>query len=94
MAFDSKPNGSQPHHRARDAMPEAPRPAPSVWNALREDGIQWHGQVLIVGAGVDIPALMVLTLGRLVLLCEGETALDVPRSWLRPRSTLPQSSSP
>jgi endonuclease YncB( thermonuclease family) len=88
MAFDSKPNGQSPRSPSGADLPEAPRPRPEIWNALREDGIQWEGQVLIVGAGIDIPALLVLTLGRLVLISAGELVLDIPRGWLRPEPKL------
>lgn len=78
MAFDSPSPGP----------PEAPRPVQNLWHELRQERVQWEGQVLVVGSGVDIPALLVLTGDRLALIHDGTLALDAPRSWLRPEPRL------
>jgi endonuclease YncB( thermonuclease family) len=88
MAFDSSNNGQTPRRSSHISLPEAPRPSAGVWDSFRDDGIQWEGQVLIVGSGVDIPALLVLTGSRLALLSGDTIALDVPRTWLRPEPKL------
>lgn len=84
MAFDSTSPGQTPRRSTSDTPPEALRPAADLWHSLRQEGIQWEGQVLVVGAGVDIPALLVLTGDRLALIHEGTLALEAPRTWLRP----------
>ena len=84
MAFDTSPN----KHTPGSASPEAPRPSTAAWNSLRDDGIQWQGQVLLAGVGAEIPALLVLTANRLTLVISGENALEVPRAWLRPEPKL------
>ena len=88
MAFDSPSYGQTPRRSTSDTPPEAPRPAADLWHSLRQEGIQWEGQVLVVGSGVDIPALLVLTGERLALIHEGTLALEAPRSWLRPEPRL------
>ncbi len=88
MAFDSSSNAQASRRPSPGNLPEAPRPNADIWNSLREDGLQWEGQVLIVGSGVEIPALLVLTDTRFALVSGGELALDVPRSWLRPEPKL------
>ena len=87
MTFDSSSPANRSNSPSSD-LPDAPRPRPEVWTALREEGIQWDGQALIVGQGVEIPAYLVLTLDRLVLASAGEVMLDVPRDWLRPEPRL------
>jgi len=88
MAFDSTSQGQTPRRSTSDTPPEAPRPTADLWHSLRHEGIQWEGQVLVVGAGVDIPALLVLTGDRLALIHEGTLALEAPRTWLRPEPRL------
>ncbi|MBA3380101.1 MAG: hypothetical protein H0T93_14580, partial [Chloroflexia bacterium] len=88
MAFDSTSPGQTPRRPTSDTPPHAPRPAADLWHSLRQEGIQWEGQVLVVGSGVDIPALLVLTDDRMALIHEGTLALEAPRSWLRPEPRL------
>ncbi len=68
--------------------PEVGRPSGSEWTALERDGVQWEGQVLIAGAGTHLPARLILTRSRLVLVTERAIVLDVARSWLRPQPML------
>ncbi|HEV2066582.1 MAG TPA: thermonuclease family protein [Thermomicrobiales bacterium] len=68
--------------------PEVGRPSGPEWTALERDGVQWEGQVLIAGAGTHLPARLILTRSRLVLVTEHAIVLDVARSWLRPQPVL------
>jgi endonuclease YncB( thermonuclease family) len=88
MAFDSRSGGQQSRRSSQPSAPPAPRPTGQEWNALREDGIQWEGQVLLAGSGIDVPAFLVLTSSRLILFSNGQPALEVPRTWLRPEPKL------
>jgi endonuclease YncB( thermonuclease family) len=88
MAFDSRSGGQQSRRSSQPSPPPAPRPDGQEWNALREEGIQWEGQVLLAGSGIDVPALLVLTSSRLILFSNGQPALEVPRTWLRPEPKL------
>lgn len=88
MAFDSTSPGPTGRRPVGGALPEAPRPGAELWRTLREEAIQWEGQVLVVGDGLDIPALLVLTSERVALIHEGTLALEAPRGWLRPEPRL------
>ena len=88
MAFDSRSGGHTPRSSSPALLPTAPRPSATEWSALREEGIQWEGQVLLAGMGMDLPALLVLTSTRLVLVANGAIALEAPRTWLRPEPKL------
>ena len=88
MAFDNSTNRQTPPSPSPDALPEASRPSTATWKSLRDDGVQWDGQVLLTGAGAAIPAMLVLTSNRLALISGGEVALEVPRAWLRPEPKL------
>lgn len=88
MAFDSRSGGHTPRSAPPAMLPTAPRPSAAEWSALREDGIQWEGQVLLAGMGMDLPVLLVLTSTRLVLVANGAIALEAPRAWLRPEPKL------
>ncbi|MBA2469129.1 MAG: thermonuclease family protein [Chloroflexia bacterium] len=88
MAFDSTSPGRAPRRSTPSTPTEAPRPGAELWHALRDEGIQWDGQVLVVGSGTEIPALLVLTGERLAMIHEGTLALEAPRSWLRPEPRL------
>lgn len=88
MSFDSTSPGQTARRSTTDTPPEAPHPGSDLWHALRDERIEWEGQVLVVGSGVDIPALLVLTGDRLALIQEGTLALEAPRTWLRPEPRL------
>ena len=88
MSFDSRHGGRNSRPATPALLPHAPRPSAAEWSILREDGIQWEGQVLLVGAGMDLPALLILTSTRLVMVANGEVALEAPRTWLRPEPKL------
>ena len=88
MAFDSRSGGRTSHSAPPAMLPNAPRPSAAEWSALREEGIQWEGQVLLAGMGMDLPVLLVLTSTRLVMVANGAIALEAPRTWLRPEPKL------
>lgn len=96
MAFDSSPggpaHGPSPTKGTRMPSPEVERPSGAAWSALEADGIRWEGQVLVVGAGTEIPARLILTTRQFVLVNGGEVILDVPRTWLRPGAQLVDDS--
>ncbi len=75
-------------HNARGEPAFAPELSSAARQELRDEGIQWEGQVLITGTGSGIPALLVLTADRLLLIANGETALEAPRLWLTPEPKL------
>jgi len=77
----------KPDSRASDG-PEVGRPSGQEWTSLERDGVEWEGQVLIAGAGTHLPARLILTQSRLVLVTERAIVLDVARSWLRPQPML------
>jgi hypothetical protein len=56
MSFDSRQGGRNSRPAPPALVPNAPRPSAAEWSILREDGIQWEGQVLLVGTGLDLPA--------------------------------------
>lgn len=78
----------KPNEREMNAPPsslrDVERPRGAAWRALQVDGIDWEGQVLVVGADLDLAARLVLTRRRLVLIRGGQIALEFPRAWLRP----------
>lgn len=96
MAFDRSPggpaHGPSPTKGTRMPSPEVERPSGAAWSALEADGIRWEGQVLVVGAGTEIPARLILTTRQFVLVNGGEVILDVPRTWLRPGAQLVDDS--
>lgn len=69
---------------APSALRDVERPRGAPWRALQADGIEWEGQVLIVGADLDLAARLILTKRRLALVRGGQIALDLPRGWLQP----------
>lgn len=64
------------------------RPSFHIWQPLEAEGIQWEGQVSIVGGASDMPALLAVTSQRIALIANGKIALDFSRSWLRPSPRL------
>ena len=68
--------------------PEAPRPHAEAWRAIEAEGVRWEGQALLVGVAQDLPVRLILTDERLVLVANGEIALDIPRHWIRPEPKL------
>src|SRR5699024_5487778 len=59
-----------------------------MWHSLVAESIRWEGQVLIVGDDLDMPALLVTTRERVVLIANGEIVLEIPRAWMRPAPEL------
>ncbi|HEU0164901.1 MAG TPA: hypothetical protein VFQ54_07640, partial [Thermomicrobiales bacterium] len=70
------------------SVPEVPRPTGVIWEELAAEGVVHESQVLIVGLGADLPARLILTRERLALVNDGEIAIEVPRTWLRPSPKL------
>src|ERR671911_715061 len=64
------------------------RPRGATWRSLQSDGIEWEGQVLLVGGEVDLAARLIVPKRRLALVRGGNLALDIPRDWLRPEPRL------
>ena len=65
-------------------VPMVPRPRPPVLDDIEHEGISWEGQVLIVGQGDDIPALLFVTAERFLLTSGDTILLEAPRTWLVP----------
>jgi endonuclease YncB( thermonuclease family) len=60
------------------------RPRGAAGRKLQADGIVWEGQVLLLGAEVDLAARVIVTQHRLAFSRGGAIILDVPRAWLHP----------
>ena len=60
------------------------RPHGSAWRALHAEGILWDGQVLVAGAGAELPLRLIATTQRLTFTKGGAFVLDVPGEWLEP----------
>src|SRR5690606_11639352 len=73
---------------SRSPLPVVDRPSFHIWQPLEAEGIQWEGQVSIVGGASDMPALLAVTSQRIALIANGKIALDFSRSWLRPSPRL------
>lgn len=69
---------------ANGGAPLVGRPRGAGWRALQADGVQWEGQVLLVGADVDLAARIIVTQRRLAFARGGNVVLDVARAWLHP----------
>lgn len=69
---------------ANGGAPLVGRPRGAGWRALQADGVQWEGQVLLVGADVDLAARIIVTQRRLAFARGGNVVLDVDRAWLGP----------
>ena len=48
--------------------PDVARPRGATWRSLQSDGIEWEGQVLLVGGEVDLAARLIITKRRLALV--------------------------
>ena len=76
------------HREQRDGdaeqTPIVGRPRGPLWRRLQADGVVWEGQVLLVGAEVDLAARVIVTQKRLAFARGGDLVLDVPRAWLQP----------
>jgi endonuclease YncB( thermonuclease family) len=70
--------------RSTRDVPPVGRPRGATWRSLQADGVVWEGQVLLVGADVDLAARMIVTHRRLVFVRGGDVVLEIPRDWLRP----------
>jgi endonuclease YncB( thermonuclease family) len=73
---------------SRSPQPTVDRPSFHIWQPLEAEGVQWEGQVAIVGGASDMPALLAVTSQRIALIANGQIMLDFSRSWLRPSPRL------
>ncbi len=71
-------------HRSKRDVPPVGRPRGAAWRSLQADGVVWEGQVLLVGADVDLAARMIVTHRRVAFVRGSEIVLEIPRDWLRP----------
>ena len=71
-------------HRSTRDVPPVGRPRGAAWRSLQADGVVWEGQVVLVGADVDLAARMIVTHRRVAFVRGGEIVLEIPRDWLRP----------
>ncbi|MBA2753257.1 MAG: hypothetical protein H0U40_02180, partial [Chloroflexia bacterium] len=72
----------------RRYVPEVRRPRGPSWRTLQADGLIWECQVFLVGAEVDLAALLIVTRNRFALARGGSVVLETDRAWLRPAPRL------
>ena len=77
------PERDQLRSNPRD-VPPVGRPRGTAWRTLQADGIDWEGQVYLVGDDVDLAARVVVTHRAVAFVRGGQVVLEIPRAWLRP----------
>jgi endonuclease YncB( thermonuclease family) len=68
----------------QDQAPIVGRPRGNAWRVLQADGIEWEGQVYLIGDQIDLATRMIVTKRRIAFIRGGGIALEADRSWLNP----------
>jgi endonuclease YncB( thermonuclease family) len=72
----------------QDQAPIVGRPRGNVWRVLQADGIEWEGQVYLIGDEIDLAMRLIVTRKRIAFVRGGGIALEVDRGWLNPPPTI------
>lgn len=68
----------------QDQAPIVGRPRGNAWRMLQADGIEWEGQVYLIGDQIDLATRMIVTKRRVAFIRGGGIALEADRAWLNP----------
>ena len=72
----------------QDQAPIVGRPRGNAWRVLQADGIEWEGQVYLIGDEIDLAMRLIVTRKRIAFALGGGIALEVDRGWLNPPPTI------
>ena len=63
----------------QDQAPIVGRPRGNAWRVLQADGIEWEGQVYLIGDEIDLAMRLIVTRKRIAFARGGGIALEVDR---------------
>lgn len=72
----------------QDQAPIVGRPRGNAWRVLQADGIEWEGQIYLIGDEIDLAMRLIVTRKRIAFARGGGIALEVDRGWLNPPPTI------
>ena len=72
----------------QDQAPIVGRPRGNAWRVLQADGIEWEGQIYLIGEEIDLAMRLIVTRKRIAFARGGGIALEIDRGWLNPPPTI------
>lgn len=72
----------------QDQAPIVGRPRGNAWRVLQADGIEWEGQIYLIGDEIDLAMRLIVTRKRIAFARGGGIALEIDRGWLNPPPTI------